>query len=64
VVDVEQGGIVVPSFLGKSVRSAIEVAQNSGVELDAIGSGKAIDQTPAAGSHVASGSRITVRFGR
>jgi hypothetical protein len=63
-VDVEQGGIVVPSFLGKSVRSSIEIAQDSGLELDVIGSGKALDQSPAAGLHVASGTRITVKFGR
>jgi cell division protein FtsI (penicillin-binding protein 3) len=64
VVDVEQGGIVVPSFLGKSVRSSVEIAQDSGLELDVIGSGKALDQSPAPGSHVASGTRITVKFGR
>ena len=64
VVDVEQGGIVVPSFLGKSVRSSIEMAQDSGLELDVVGSGKALDQSPAPGSHVASGTRITVKFGR
>src|SRR6202008_2643741 len=39
VLDVEQGGIVVPSFLGKSVRTAIEMAQESGLDLDAVGSG-------------------------
>jgi len=64
VVDVEQGGIVVPSFVGKSVRSSIEIAQDSGLELNVVGSGKALDQSPPAGSHVASGARITVRFGR
>lgn len=64
VMEVEQGGIVVPSFLGKSVRSSIEMAQDSGLELDVIGSGKALDQSPPAGSHVASGTRITVKFGR
>ncbi len=64
VLDVEQGGIVVPSFLGKSVRSAIEMAQENGLDLDAIGSGLARQQFPAAGSHVASGSQVTVKFGR
>ncbi|HKR85074.1 MAG TPA: penicillin-binding transpeptidase domain-containing protein [Terriglobales bacterium] len=64
VVDVEQGGIVVPSFVGKSVRSSIEIAQDSGLELNVVGSGKGLDQSPPAGSHVASGARITVRFGR
>jgi penicillin-binding protein 2 len=64
VLDVEQGGIVVPSFVGKSVRSAIEAAEDNGLELDAIGSGIAHDQSPAPGSHVAAGTRIVVRFDR
>ncbi len=64
VVDVEQGGIVVPSFLGKSVRSCIEIAQSSGLELNVAGSGRALDQSPPPGSHVASGARIMVKFGR
>jgi hypothetical protein len=50
--------------VGKSVRSSIEIAQDSGLELNVVGSGKALDQSPPAGSHVASGARITVRFGR
>lgn len=64
VLDVEQGGIVVPSFVGKSVRSAIELAETSGLDLDIVGSGLAQDQSPAAGAHVPSGARITVKFGR
>ena len=64
VLDVEQGGIVVPSFLGKSVRAAIEMAQEGGLDLDAIGDGLAREQSPSPGSHVASGSQVTVKFGR
>jgi cell division protein FtsI (penicillin-binding protein 3) len=64
VMDVEQGGIVVPSFAGKSVRAAIELAQENGLDLDALGSGLAREQMPPAGTHVASGSRVQVRFGR
>jgi cell division protein FtsI (penicillin-binding protein 3) len=64
VLDVEQGGIEVPSFVGKTVRSAIEAAQDAGLELEAVGSGVARQQTPAAGTHVTSGARITVQFGR
>lgn len=64
VLDVEQGGIVVPSFVGKSVRSAIELAESSGLDLQVEGSGLAQDQSPSAGSHVASGARIMVKFGR
>ena len=64
VLDVEQGGIAVPSFLGKSVRTAIEMAQESGLDLDVVGSGLAREQSPLPGSHVASGSQVTVKFGR
>jgi cell division protein FtsI (penicillin-binding protein 3) len=64
VLDVEQGGIVVPSFLGRSVRTAIEMAQESGLDLDVVGSGLARQQSPPPGSHVAAGSQVTVKFGR
>jgi cell division protein FtsI (penicillin-binding protein 3) len=64
VLDVEQGGIEVPSFVGKTFRSAIEAAQDAGLQLDAVGSGLARQQSPAAGNHVPAGSRVTVQFGR
>jgi len=64
VLDVEQGGIAVPSFVGKSVRSAIEIAEVNGLDLEILGSGIAQDQSPVAGAHVPSGAKITVRFGR
>jgi cell division protein FtsI (penicillin-binding protein 3) len=63
VLDVEQGGIEVPSFIGKTVRGAVEAAQDAGLELDAIGSGVARQQSPVAGTHMAAGSRVTVQFG-
>ena len=64
VLDVEQGGIEVPSFVGKTFRSAVEAAQDSGLELEAVGSGLARQQNPVAGTHVPAGSRVTVQFGR
>jgi cell division protein FtsI (penicillin-binding protein 3) len=64
VLDVEQGGIVVPSFTGKSVRAAIELAESSGLDLDVVGSGLGQEQNPPAGAHVPTGARITVKFGR
>jgi len=64
VLDVEQGGIEVPSFVGKTFRGAIEAAQDAGLQLDAVGSGLARQQSPAAGNHVPAGSRVTVQFGR
>jgi cell division protein FtsI (penicillin-binding protein 3) len=64
VLDVEQGGIVVPSFVGKTVRGAVEAAQDAGLELEAVGSGVARQQSPPPGTHVASGAHVTVQFGR
>jgi cell division protein FtsI (penicillin-binding protein 3) len=64
VLDVEQGGIEVPSFVGKTVRGAVEAAQDIGLNLEAVGSGVARQQTPAAGTHVAAGARVTVQFGK
>jgi cell division protein FtsI (penicillin-binding protein 3) len=58
------GGRTVPSFLGKSLRSAIETAQSSGVELDVIGSGTAREQSPSPGTPMPAGGRVAVRFGR
>jgi hypothetical protein len=49
VLDVEQGGIEVPSFIGKTVRGAVEAAQDAGLELEAVGSGVARQQSPPAG---------------
>ncbi|MGC1647990.1 MAG: penicillin-binding transpeptidase domain-containing protein [Candidatus Sulfotelmatobacter sp.] len=64
VLDVEQGGIEVPSFVGKTVRGAVEAAQDLGLQVDAVGSGVARQQSPVAGTHVAAGARVTVQFGR
>ena len=57
-------GPVVPSFLGKSVRGAIEAAQQQGLEIDVVGSGLARSQSPAPGSRIAPGEHISVRFAR
>jgi cell division protein FtsI (penicillin-binding protein 3) len=61
VLDVDSG-VVVPSFLGKPLRSAVEIAEQSGLEINAIGSGVARQQWPPPGSHLPSGQKITVRF--
>jgi cell division protein FtsI (penicillin-binding protein 3) len=61
VLDVDSG-VVVPSFLGKPLRSAVETAEQSGLEITAIGSGVARQQWPAPGSHLTSGQKITVQF--
>ena len=62
VVDVESGGLVVPSLLGKPVRAAVEMAQEAGFEIDVIGDGVAREQAPPAGTRIAPGGRVAVRF--
>jgi cell division protein FtsI (penicillin-binding protein 3) len=64
VLDVEPGGIQVPSFVGKTVRGAVEAAQDAGLEIEALGSGVARQQSPPPGTHVAAGAHVQVRFGR
>jgi cell division protein FtsI (penicillin-binding protein 3) len=63
VLDVE-GGVVVPSLIGKPLREAIELAQESGIELEVIGSGVARAQAPPPGTRIPAGSRVAVRFAR
>jgi cell division protein FtsI (penicillin-binding protein 3) len=58
------GGTVVPSFLGKPLRAVVEQAQEQGLEVDAVGSGVAREQAPAAGARVPAGAHIAIRFGR
>jgi cell division protein FtsI (penicillin-binding protein 3) len=63
VLDVE-GGVVVPSLIGKPLREAIELAQESGIELEVIGSGVARAQAPPPGTRIPAGARVAVRFAR
>ena len=58
------GGPTVPSFLGKSMRAAIEMAQSNGIELDAVGSGTAREQSPPPGARMPAGGKVAVKFSR
>ncbi len=63
VVDTE-GGVIVPSLLGKGVRSALEIAQETGIEIDVTGNGIAREQMPPPGSRIPAGGHVAVRFSR
>jgi cell division protein FtsI (penicillin-binding protein 3) len=63
VLDVASGQVV-PEFLGKPLRAAVQLAQQSGIELQVIGSGVAREQSPAPGTRVPAGSKVAVRFTR
>lgn len=51
-----------PRFVGHTLRSAIEMAQQNGFELEVSGSGIARAQQPPAGTPLPPGSRILVHF--
>jgi cell division protein FtsI (penicillin-binding protein 3) len=63
VLDVT-GGVLVPDFRGKSLRTALEEADAAGIELEVSGSGVGEGQSPPAGSRVPPGGHVSVRFGR
>ncbi len=63
VVDVA-GGVLVPDFRGKSLRSALEEAEEAGLELDVSGSGVGQTQSPLAGARIPPGGHVAVQFGR
>jgi cell division protein FtsI (penicillin-binding protein 3) len=57
------GAIPVANFAGKTMREVTEVCLRSGLEPVLIGSGLALEQSPAAGAKVRRGAKITVQFG-
>ncbi|HWX54397.1 MAG TPA: penicillin-binding protein [Verrucomicrobiae bacterium] len=57
------GGVAIPDFRGKPLRSCLEEAQSAGIELEVSGSGVAQSQSPASGSRVPPGGHVRVRFG-
>jgi len=58
----EGGDIAVPDFRGKTVREVTEMCLQLGLNPTLIGSSLAQDQSPAAGTKVQRGAKITVRF--
>ena len=62
VVDGE--GVAVPLLIGKTVREVIEICQRTGISPQLVGSGLVFDQYPLAGTMVARGGTVTLRFGR
>jgi len=58
------GGVEVPDFHGKPLRTALEQAESAGLELEVSGSGVAIEQSPVAGSRIPPGGHVSVKFGR
>ena len=59
---VEFGDITIPDFHGKSLREVTEECLKSGLRLQSVGSGAAVEQMPPAGASVRAGARMQVRF--
>jgi cell division protein FtsI (penicillin-binding protein 3) len=59
----EGGDIVVPDFSGKTMREVTETCLRLGLDPVLVGSSVASEQTPAAGTKVRRGTKVTVEFG-
>ena len=64
VAVVEGEGVAAPLLVGKTVREVIEICQRAGINPLLVGSGIALEQQPLAGTMMARGGTITLRFGR
>jgi membrane peptidoglycan carboxypeptidase len=60
----DEEAVVVPDLAGQTVRGVTEECSRLGLVPSLIGSGVALEQSPEAGTRVARGSRLAVRFGR
>jgi cell division protein FtsI (penicillin-binding protein 3) len=56
--------VLVPDLAGQTVRAVTEECSRRGLVPSLIGSGVALEQSPEAGTRVARGTRLAVRFGR
>jgi cell division protein FtsI (penicillin-binding protein 3) len=60
----EEAGVQVPNMVGENVRDVTEQCEHLGLVPVLAGGGVALSQSPAAGSSVRPGTRVTVEFGR
>jgi cell division protein FtsI (penicillin-binding protein 3) len=63
-LDLQLTGPKVPSFLGLTVRAAVETSSARGIPVEFIGSGLARGQFPPPGSILPLGERVRIQFGR
>jgi cell division protein FtsI (penicillin-binding protein 3) len=59
----EGGDVTVPDFGGKPMREVTEMCLRLGLDPVLVGSNLAVEQTPAAGTMVRRGAKVTVQFG-
>ena len=60
----DDSAVAVPDLAGQTVRGVSESCTHLGLVPTLIGNGVALEQSPAAGTQVLRGTRVTVRFGR
>jgi cell division protein FtsI (penicillin-binding protein 3) len=56
--------VLMPDLRGRSVRDAARICAQLGLQLEAHGEGRALKQSPAAGSELDAGQLVQVQFGR
>ena len=56
--------VLMPDLRGRSVRDAARICAQLGLQLEARGEGRAVKQSPAAGSELDAGQTVRVDFGR
>jgi cell division protein FtsI (penicillin-binding protein 3) len=61
-VEVSEEPGIMPDFSGKSIRQVVETAQRLGLELQLVGSGRAIAQSPSPGRVLQGNTKGVVRF--
>lgn len=59
-----KNAILMPDLRGRSVRDAARVCAQLGLQLEAKGEGRALQQSPQAGAEVESGQVVEIDFGR
>ncbi|MGH9704380.1 MAG: PASTA domain-containing protein, partial [Candidatus Acidiferrales bacterium] len=57
-------GVTVPDLTGQTVRGVTQACSKLGLTPVLVGSGIAVDQSPASGTRLARGSRVTISFSR
>jgi cell division protein FtsI (penicillin-binding protein 3) len=63
LMSADEGGMELPDFSGKSMRDVIEACMRLGLDPVLVGTSVAIQQSPAPGSKVRRGTKVTVEFG-
>ncbi|HYE13129.1 MAG TPA: penicillin-binding protein [Pyrinomonadaceae bacterium] len=59
-----ESALLMPDLRGRSVRDAALVCERLGLDLEAVGEGRAVRQSPSAGETVEAGQTVRIEFGR